>query len=160
MVLSCASIGLLLVNSMIKNLCSWSAKNNLFFPNDNLVEYERSGVDLSDIKDIDDAIYFEFSGPAPDGMIRGVDKETLMPCWIEVPPLTKEELIIAADVEKERLLNYAKQHISLWQTQLQLGMISDADKAKLIEWMHYITALQAVDTSTAPDINWPQQPAE
>lgn len=69
-----------------------------------------------------------------------------------------DELVALAEAEKLARIDNAKKHISLWQTQLQLGMISDADKAKLIEWMHYITALQAVDTSTAPDIQWPPEP--
>lgn len=80
--------------------------------------------------------------------------------WVTDTEAAHAAEVANADADKSNRLAAAKQHISLWQTQLQLGMISDADKAKLIEWMHYITALQAVDTSTAPDINWPQQPAE
>ncbi|KAB7672828.1 tail fiber assembly protein [Plesiomonas shigelloides] len=80
--------------------------------------------------------------------------------WVTDTEADHAAEVAKADADKSNRLTAAKQHISLWQTQLQLGMISDADKAKLIEWMHYITALQAVDTSTAPDINWPKQPAE
>lgn len=80
--------------------------------------------------------------------------------WVTDTEAAHAAEVVKANADKRNRLTAAKQHISLWQTQLQLGMISDADKAKLIEWMHYITALQAVDTSTAPDINWPQQPAE
>lgn len=80
--------------------------------------------------------------------------------WVTDTEAAHAAEVAKADADKSNRLAAAKQHISLWQTQLQLGMISDADKAKLIEWMHYITAVQAVDTSTAPDINWPQQPAE
>lgn len=80
--------------------------------------------------------------------------------WVTDTEAAHASEVATADTDKNNRLNTAKQYISLWQTQLQLGMISDADKAKLIKWMHYITALQAVDTSTSPDINWPQQPAE
>ncbi|HAV8470759.1 TPA: tail fiber assembly protein, partial [Escherichia coli] len=45
-----------------------------------------------------------------------------------------------------------------WQTELQLGIISDDDKASLINWLSYIKDIQAVDTSSAPDINWPESP--
>lgn len=78
--------------------------------------------------------------------------------WVTNTESAHAAEVAKADANKNNLLNAAKQHISLWQTQLQLGMISDADKAKLIEWMHYITALQTVDTSTAPDIQWPPEP--
>lgn len=64
----------------------------------------------------------------------------------------------AAEQKKAALLVEAQATISLWQTELQLGIISDEDKASLIAWMNYIKAVQAVDTSTAPDINWPEKP--
>jgi hypothetical protein len=49
-------------------------------------------------------------------------------------------------------LSKAQETISFWQTELQLGIISDEDKASLIAWMQYIKAVQAVDTSTTPNI--------
>jgi len=64
----------------------------------------------------------------------------------------------AAEQQKAALLAEAQATISLWQTELQLGIISDEDKASLIAWMNYIKAVQAVDTSTAPNINWPEKP--
>lgn len=69
----------------------------------------------------------------------------------------------AADVEvaeqqKTALLLEAQTTISLWQTELQLGIISDEDKASLMAWMKYIKSVQAVDTSKAPDITWPDKP--
>lgn len=64
----------------------------------------------------------------------------------------------AADQQKTALLSEAQATISLWQTELQLGIISDEDKASLIAWMNYIKAVQAVDTSKAPDITWPDKP--
>ncbi len=64
----------------------------------------------------------------------------------------------AADLKKAALLTEAQEAISFWQTELQLGIISDEDKNNLIAWMLYIKALQAVDTSKAPDIDWPLPP--
>lgn len=64
----------------------------------------------------------------------------------------------AAEQQKAALLAEAQATISLWQTELQLGIISDDDKASLKDWMSYIKAVPAVDTSTAPDINWPEKP--
>ena len=63
----------------------------------------------------------------------------------------------AAEQQKAALLAEAQTTISLWQTELQLGIISDEDKASLIAWINYIKAVQAVDTSTAPDIEWPDK---
>lgn len=66
--------------------------------------------------------------------------------------------VAAADAEKAALLLTANATIRLRQTELQLGIISDDDKAALITWIGYIKAVQAVDTSTAPNITWPEQP--
>lgn len=64
----------------------------------------------------------------------------------------------AAEQKKAALLAEAKETISFWQTELQLGIISDDDKAVLIEWVLYIKAVQAIDTSKAPNIDWPMVP--
>ena len=66
--------------------------------------------------------------------------------------------VAAAEQQKTNLLNAANAKIRLWQTELQLGIISEDDKAALITWIGYIKAVQAVDTSTAPNITWPEQP--
>ncbi|WP_146637750.1 tail fiber assembly protein, partial [Salmonella enterica] len=42
----------------------------------------------------------------------------------------------AAEQQKTALLSEAQATISLWQTELQLGIISDEDKASLIAWMN------------------------
>ncbi|WP_210522794.1 tail fiber assembly protein [Pantoea ananatis] len=77
--------------------------------------------------------------------------------------VTDTEAQHTADVEaavqqKAVLIAEAQETISLWQTELQLDIISDEDKASLIAWMKYIKAVQAVDTSKAPDITWPDKP--
>lgn len=64
----------------------------------------------------------------------------------------------AAEQQKTALLLEASETISLWQTELQLGIISDEGKASLIAWIGYIKAVKATDTSTAPDIEWPVSP--
>ncbi|HEG2117510.1 tail fiber assembly protein [Enterobacter kobei] len=75
------------------------------------------------------------------------------------PEKSHEELVAEAEQQKEALLSEAQTTISLWQTELQLGIISDEDKASLIAWVQYIKAVQAIDTSKAPDITWPVPPA-
>ena len=78
--------------------------------------------------------------------------------WVTNADAQKSGQIAAAEQKKASLLAEAQSTISLWQTELQLGIISDDDKASLIAWMKYIQALNAVDTSTAPDIEWPVKP--
>lgn len=78
--------------------------------------------------------------------------------WVTDTDAQHTAEVAAAEVVRAELLNAAKNTISLWQTELQLGSISDEDKASLISWLAYIKALQAVDTSSAPDMTWPTSP--
>lgn len=109
-----------------------------------------------------EAVIISAPGDYPD------DTTTLAPptpydTWNGSEWVTDTKAQHAADVEaaqqqKAALLAEAQTTISLWQTELQLGIISDEDKASLIAWMKYIKAVQAVDTSKAPDITWPDKP--
>ncbi|EHP6154280.1 TPA: tail fiber assembly protein [Escherichia coli] len=78
--------------------------------------------------------------------------------WVMDADAQKSGQVLEAEQQKFALLAEAQSTISLWQTELQLGIISDDDKVSLIAWMKYIQALNAVDTSTAPDIEWPLKP--
>ncbi|WP_319022777.1 tail fiber assembly protein [Enterobacter asburiae] len=64
----------------------------------------------------------------------------------------------AAEKQKSALLVKAQATISLWQTELQLGIINDKDKASLMLWLTYIKELQAVIPDAAPNIKWPIPP--
>lgn len=74
-----------------------------------------------------------------------------------VPEPSPAELVAAAATKKQQLLDTAQSTISLWQSELLLGTISDADKASLTLWIAYIKAVQAVDTTKLP-VTWPAQP--
>ena len=75
------------------------------------------------------------------------------------PPPTQEELIQAAENERQRLLAAADAVMLDWRTELMLGEISDANKAKLSAWMAYKNEVKAVDVTTDPEhVNWPVTP--
>lgn len=78
--------------------------------------------------------------------------------WVTDENAQKSGQVREAERQKSALLAEAQSTISLWQTELQLGIISDDDKTILIKWVKYIQALNAVDTSTVPDIRWPVKP--
>ncbi|MFV9712075.1 MULTISPECIES: tail fiber assembly protein [unclassified Pantoea] len=62
----------------------------------------------------------------------------------------------ATTSEKAARVSEANGITQAWQTQLLLGIITDADKVTLSVWMKYV---QAIDVSGAPDISWPEKPA-
>lgn len=82
------------------------------------------------------------------------------------PVLTDPAIDWQARGEQKRqdLLTTASEVTADWRTELQLGMISDVDKASLIEWMAYIKALRSLDLSNISDegalglIAWPSKP--
>ncbi|EDW2637143.1 tail fiber assembly protein [Salmonella enterica subsp. salamae] len=78
--------------------------------------------------------------------------------WVTDTEAQHADEVAAAERQKQTLLTEAQQQIAGWQVELQLGIISDEDKESLIIWMSYIKAVQAVDTSKAPDITWPDKP--
>lgn len=80
--------------------------------------------------------------------------------WVKDAAALKSGQITDAEQERRFLLAEADQITADWRTELALGIIDDGDKAKLTVWMKYIKAVKAVDTSTAPDINWPARPED
>ncbi|WP_213797044.1 tail fiber assembly protein [Klebsiella aerogenes] len=78
--------------------------------------------------------------------------------WVTDTAAQHADEIAVAEQQKQALLSEAQQQITGWQTELQLGIISDDDKASLILWMNYIKDIQAVSTEDAPDIEWPVKP--
>ncbi|HEG1687070.1 TPA: tail fiber assembly protein [Enterobacter cloacae] len=109
-----------------------------------------------------ESVIVSLPGDYPEGTTT-LAPATTYDKWDGSEWVTDTEAQHAADVEaaeqqKAALLLEAQATISLWQTELQLGIISDEDKASLIAWMNYIKAVQAVDTSKAPDITWPEKP--
>lgn len=75
------------------------------------------------------------------------------------PPPTHEQLIQAAENERQRLLFAADAIMLDWRTELMLGEISDANRAKLSAWLLYKNQVKAVDVTTDPEhVNWPVIP--
>lgn len=78
--------------------------------------------------------------------------------WVTDSDAQQQSLLDAAANEKAARVNEANGITLAWQTQLLLGIITDADKATLTAWMKYVQAVQTTDVSGAPDISWPVKP--
>lgn len=82
------------------------------------------------------------------------------------PPLTDEEQAVvdqqnaeSISAMKQTLMDEASLKISILQDAVDLDMATDDEKAQLTAWKKYRVLLNRVDTSTAPDITWPDVPA-
>ncbi|WP_425655295.1 tail fiber assembly protein, partial [Enterobacter roggenkampii] len=77
------------------------------------------------------------------------------------PPLTREQQIAVADNEKVSRIAEANSFMNSkqWPGKAAIGRLKGDELAQYNAWLDYLDALEAVDTSTAPDINWPIPPA-
>lgn len=112
-------------------------------------------------KDENNVVYAYDAHGTQDAFI----KEGLMPITrseamaIVNPPPTHEELIQAAENERQRLLSAADAIMLDWRTELMLGEISDANRAKLSAWLAYKNEVKSWDIKTDPEnVNWPVPP--
>lgn len=77
--------------------------------------------------------------------------------WILDKNAQTAATLAATEEQKSTLLAEAQSAISIWQTELQLDVINDEDKAQLILWLSYIKALKAVNTAVPV---WPLKPED
>ncbi|MCV5646213.1 tail fiber assembly protein, partial [Escherichia coli] len=64
-----------------------------------------------------------------------------------------------AEVKKAFLISEVKSETEMLRTRLALKRIKPDEEALLNAWFDYLDALELVDTSSAPDIEWPTPPA-
>ncbi|WP_272685526.1 tail fiber assembly protein [Providencia sp. PROV130] len=74
------------------------------------------------------------------------------------PPISKEQLIAEAEQQKHSLLAEVNNAIAPLQYAENLGIATAEESALLVDWQKYSVYLNRVDTSLAPDIEWPEKP--
>lgn len=135
----------------------YSAKTNAFYPVSLKADYEAAGTWPDDGVEVDEETFAIFN-PPPDGKMR-IPGDNGYPTLVDIPPPTKSELIAAAAAKKAALLATIAPAIAVWQTKLLMGRkLTAAETVSLNAWLDYSDALEAIDTDTAPDIEWPVKP--
>jgi hypothetical protein len=79
--------------------------------------------------------------------------------WVTDTTAQHAAEITNAETEKRRLQSAAAEIISPLNTAVKYEMATDDEKAKLARWEKYTVLLSRVNTSLAPDIEWPLLPA-
>ncbi|MCC8232190.1 tail fiber assembly protein [Enterobacter mori] len=113
-----------------------------------------------DVVIVSDDVYQEFTSVAwPEGKVIGADDDG-QPGWVDAPPLTREQEIIEANAQKQSLIDQTNAYINRkqWPGKAAIGRLKGDELEQYNEWLDYLDALEAVDTSTAPDISWPYSP--
>lgn len=134
----------------------YSAEKNAFYPAELKGDYERSGAWPSDCVEVEDSVYEEFTGLPPTGKTRGASEG--MPSWADIPPRSQEELLFDAQVLKSSLRSSADAAITPLQYAADLDDATEEETALLKKWKQYVVALNRLDLSTVPDIEWPESP--
>ncbi|WP_227479433.1 tail fiber assembly protein [Escherichia coli] len=79
--------------------------------------------------------------------------------WVTDTEAQHSAALDAAEAQRQSLINAAMASISLIQLKLQAGRkLTQAENTRLNAVLDYIDAVTATDTSTAPDVIWPELP--
>ena len=79
--------------------------------------------------------------------------------WVKDAEAEKLFRIREADETKNSLMQVASEQIAPLQDAVDLGIATEEEISLLAEWKRYRVLLNRVDTSVAPDIEWPTMPA-
>ena len=79
--------------------------------------------------------------------------------WVTDTEAQHRAAVDAAEAQRQSLIDTAMASISLIQLKLQAGRkLTQAETTRLNAVLDYIDAVTATDTSTAPDVIWPELP--
>lgn len=78
--------------------------------------------------------------------------------WVKNAQAEKDFHTEMAERELKERMSLATIRISTLQDAVELGMATDSEVYSLKTWRQYRVLLSRVDTSTAPDVDWPEQP--
>lgn len=134
----------------------FSPSVNAFYPEELKSYYEAAGSLPADLIEVGSEVFDEFTA-IPEGKVRVVGNDG-MPTWDDVPPPTHETLVADAEKKKSLLLAEAQSAIAPLQDAFELDMATEEEKVLLLTWKKYRVLLNRIDTSLAPEINWPVPP--
>lgn len=137
----------------------YSKEKNAFYPLSMKQDYIDAGSWPADGVEVDEAVFAEFQ-ITPAGKIR-VTGEDGLPEWGDIPPPSPRELIAVAETEKQERIDHANEFMNSkqWPGKAAMGRMKDSEKVQYNAWLDYLDELESVDTTAAPDITWPDQPA-
>ncbi|EFA4896357.1 tail fiber assembly protein [Escherichia coli] len=137
----------------------YDAVTNAFYPLAMQADYEAAGMWPEKGVEVDEETFAAFQKP-PEGKMR-IAGDDGYPVWGDIPPLAPEELIKMAEYERQRRIDTANEHMNnrQWPGKAAIGRLKGEELVQYNLWLDYLDALELVDTSSAPDIEWPTPPA-
>ncbi|EJT9650275.1 tail fiber assembly protein [Salmonella enterica] len=140
---------------------AYSATSNAFYPMALKISYEDAGCWPVDGVEVGETVFATYTGTPPSGKMRGSDKNGY-PAWVSKPPLTHDQQIVVAENEKASRIAEANSFMNSkqWPGKAYIGRLKGDELAQYNLLLDYLDELEAVDTSTAPDITWPEPPSK
>ncbi|KZR35340.1 tail fiber assembly protein [Enterobacter genomosp. S] len=135
----------------------FSASENGFYDDAYRADYIAAGTWPDDAAAISDQWYQHLLNGQALGRVVTVN-EYGQPVLADPPAPTREQLIAEADARKAALITAASETISILNDAVDLGKATKEEEARLLAWREYRIRLMRVDTSLAPDIEWPAAP--
>lgn len=130
---------------------------NSFYRVADKADYEKAGTWPDKFVEVTDDEFAEFTGTAPVGKVLA--SAAGKPEWIDIPAPTHDVLVSLAEQNRQSLIDSATRSISIIRLKLQAGRkLTEAETTRLNAVLDYIDSVEATDTSTAPDIEWPVSP--
>ncbi|BBS91716.1 tail assembly chaperone [Klebsiella sp. WP7-S18-CRE-02] len=140
------------------NQYKYSASQNLRYLISLIPFYSDQSALPDDMVDISDDMAAEFfDNPAPDGKVRAAGEDGL-PCWVDAPEVSHDELVAQAENKRSVLRIRSESEIEWRQDAVDAEIATEDEATALFEWKKYRVLLMRVDTSKAPDIEWPTLP--
>ena len=139
----------------MKDRYFWSAKENGFYPESMKELYENSPDGWPE-----DAV--EISEELYNSLLEGQSRGKVIASGRDGKPLLSDPVIdhtAMAEAEKSRLGSKAEELILPLQRAVKYGIASEEEMERLKEWEIFSVELSRVDTSLAPEIEWPEPPS-
>lgn len=135
----------------------YSATTKGFYLSELKDDYVSAGTWPADAIEISERWYNHLIEGQGKGKVITVN-EYGQPVLSDQPRPTKDELILVAEAQKHNFFGEATAAISPLQDAVDLGIATDTEIKQLKALKEYRVALNRLDTSSAPDINWPARP--
>lgn len=139
----------------MKDRYFWSEKENGFYPESMKALYENSPDGWPE-----DAV--EISEELYNSLLEGQSRGKAIASGRDGKPLLSDPVIdhtALAEAEKSRLGSKAEEMILPLQRAVKYGIASEEEMERLKAWEIFSVELSRVDTSLAPEIEWPEPPS-
>ncbi|HCM9556850.1 TPA: tail fiber assembly protein [Enterobacter kobei] len=101
-------------------------------------------------------VYDGYTATAPSGPYDKWDGEK----WVTDTDAQHAADVKAADAQKQSKIELSNEFMNSkqWPGKAAMGRLKDTEKEQYNAWLDYLDALEEVDTTSAPDIEWPTPP--